>query len=380
MEVVVFEDGMEYSDLCEKYWELDDLGKFKWTVSALAKEYSVPYHHIHKIVKANSIAYSSRIGCDTCQEPYEYDSRNDYNSVPLNIHWICDDCRDIMKSMEERAKREMLQILWDDSAKRAYSLEDLSVRHAVFLMALIRYSGSEDLQYLNAFRENKTDVFSPDLDYSGEIIVELARKNIIAVSPETSLDSVRYNEDGSLSRNFGMVRWALPLNPQEGGPISFTENLERKLNTQDFLTESCKEVISLCKEISLRECIAYLKFTLNEHQLSFSPGEKTNLVLNKALEHFSVSQVCSFIWRASKDAVAFYVRSGTQKRHAANTVVGNIDKQIERALANSWQVPSFKRRYEMPQSEVSRVLFNTLLRTDDGGFNQLLKDILPEPA
>jgi hypothetical protein len=51
--------------------------------------------------------------------------------------------------------------------------------------------------------------------------------------------------------------------------------------------------------------------------------------------------VYSFIWRAAKDAAAFYVRERVTKRHAANTVVGAIERSAERAVANGWDVKDF---------------------------------------
>jgi hypothetical protein len=65
----------------------------------------------------------------------------------------------------------------------------------------------------------------------------------------------------------------------------------------------------LGKEISLLECINYLEFVVAEHQLSFTPGEKTKLILGQVLNKFSVAQAYSFIWRSAKDAAEFYMRA-----------------------------------------------------------------------
>jgi hypothetical protein len=69
------------------------------------------------------------------------------------------------------------------------------------------------------------------------------------------------------------------------------------------------------------------------------------------------------------------MRGGVVKRQAANSVVGNISKNMEKALANRWEVMPFKRNYKLPQSTISQLLFNTVLGTDDGGFHYKLSDL-----
>ena len=113
---------------------------------------------------------------------------------------------------------------------------------------------------------------------------------------------------------------------------------------------------------------------MSEHGFSFNPGEKTLLVLNNLLEEFSVSQAYNLIWRAAKDAAAFYIREHVSKEHAANTVVGSIQRQFERARAEGWKIKPYGRDRRCPQSMVSQVLFNTALPLGDDGFNKPPKD------
>ncbi|MEL7436482.1 MAG: hypothetical protein AAFN11_21255, partial [Chloroflexota bacterium] len=65
------------------------------------------------------------------------------------------------------------------------------------------------------------------------------------------------------------------------------------------------------------------------------------------------------------------VRKQTTKQHAANTVVGSIQRQSERAKAEGWEIKPYNRNYNSPQSIVSEVFFNVVLQIGDGGFNQV---------
>ena len=60
------------------------------------------------------------------------------------------------------------------------------------------------------------------------------------------------------------------------------------------------------------------------------------MILKSVLNDFSIGQAYNFIWRAARDAAAFYVREGTSKTHAANIVPGAIQRMGERALSEGW--------------------------------------------
>lgn len=124
------------------------------------------------------------------------------------------------------------------------------------------------------------------------------------------------------------------------------------------------EFIELCKEVQLQECLAFLTVKLAEHQLDFSPEEKTQHILTQRLETFSVAPTYNFIWRAARDAAAYYMRSHVSKKQAANTVVRSISRSLEQALAHDWDVKAFSRNYDLPLSSLSHIIFNTLLGTD----------------
>lgn len=69
------------------------------------------------------------------------------------------------------------------------------------------------------------------------------------------------------------------------------------------------------------------------------------------------------------------MRSPISKRQAANSVVGNITRSMESALANEWDVKPYHRNYNLPQSSLSRVIFNMILGTDDGGLDYRFADV-----
>ena len=80
-----------------------------------------------------------------------------------------------------------------------------------------------------------------------------------------------------------------------------------------------------------------------------------------------------FIWRAAKDAAAYYQRGGVSKKQAANSVVGSVQRQTERAIAGEWEVPNYRRIPQIPNSLVTQVLFVTALKIGDNWMEYSLK-------
>ena len=191
----------------------------------------------------------------------------------------------------------------------------------------------------------------------------------------SDLSSIIIDSDHEFRFYVTQVKWDILINNYEQ-PRNFVADLEQKISSMDYVETHYDEVVSLCEDLSLRECLFYLGHALEEHSLPFKPGEKTRLVLLTALKTFSVSQIYSFIWRAVKDAASFHMRKNVARHHAANTVVGNISSQTEKAIANNWTVSSYRRNYDYPQPTVRKILYNNLLHTDDGGFNQPLNKVI----
>jgi len=112
-----------------------------------------------------------------------------------------------------------------------------------------------------------------------------------------------------------------------------------------------------------------------EYGFNFSPGDKTHHVILGLLESFSPAQIYMFIWRAVKDAAAYFVRAPTNRNRAANSAIGRIQRQAERAIAENWQIKSFRRDRRAPISMVGHVLYRAALRLEDDGIYYIPRPI-----
>jgi hypothetical protein len=184
---------------------------------------------------------------------------------------------------------------------------------------------------------------------------------LIAPHPGSSLDAFGWEAEEPTRFLLDKVYWLVP----NEGIAQQLDYLETRLEQACMDTRCAPEIHDLWLEIGIEEVLEYLDCALRDHRLDFTPGDKTRLVITSALEWFSVGQIFTFVWRAAKDAAAYYARGNVDKRRAANTVVGSIQRQAERAHAEGWPVRQAWRDRRCPQSELSRLFSTRLLSSED---------------
>lgn len=366
----------EYEDICRLYWELESEGKFTYKVSEIAKIFGLKTNQIPNIIKKSCIAYSSTVRCILCDEAYQLVGRNDFDTHNYNGRkWKCKDC---LKSEHDNivlSRQNKIKELIERMQTKPIDIENLSLKECVYLLALIRHSADEMLVGFHAVSTNKIEQLMPQSGLEGSLIYFLYKSDLISLSYESPESAFNFEKDILTFFSLVDAMWQIEFK-EEDNLRRLLQKIEQALIDGEFITKYKDELLELITEISLMECLAFLEYNLEEHNLSFQPGEKTKVLFTQLLESYSVSQIYIFIWRACKDAAAYYMKGGISKKQAANSVVGSIQRQYERAVGNNWTIGSFKRNYKLPQSILSQVVFNFMLRTDDGGFNQKISSFM----
>jgi hypothetical protein len=351
--------------------------------------------------------------CPTCEERLPWRSRSALSDAELadmerlEARVEAAEARGRETREEEERRREAVyEMSVSNLAADMPRVEELGLRHAVALAALLRVALSEDLRSIRPVRSAEAR-FGPTPELEKDLLVELHERGAIMVAPEGPLSAFDFGEVSETGEAYVAswrpreVDWsgkfadvpevreaahldATRLTPEERrrrdselGRLYVAE-LEDALDASGpwpplwALMWEEDDWRGLWKEISLNECLAYLRLVLGEHGLPFRAGDKTRLVLGEVLERFSVAQVWGMIWRAGRDAAAFYMRNNSTREHAANTVVGSIQRQAERALGGGWDLKSFRRDKRLPRSALSEVFFAKALRAGDAGFDGVL--------
>jgi len=398
-EIVFLTDDEQINELCKQYWEIGDDGKFVYTVTNLAKQKGgVSHKKFSQLISASCKAYVHGFVCSSCGKQLSVGTRTEYEqytrAIERGIKYICSDCAQKEEKQKaelaEAEKREKIRII-----KEYYSQieippvdpQDLSFQEAVYLLALIRAGAYENYNAIRPLELFEIPL-SPQEELDYEIIKTLFHNNQLFVHPDSSPDAFTPFVDSKIDKIYtGKVMWLWRptiSDKERKEPWRLAAEIESIFKTKEWpeTWRESGEYIELWKKIALNECFKYLRHSLEQHQMSFNPGDKTTQTFLSLLNDFSVGQMWNFIWRAAKDAAAYYQRGGISKQQAANSIVGSIQRQGERALAEKWEVTNYRRIPQIPVSIVTQVLFVTALQIGDNWMEISLKgwnDITTKP-
>ena len=373
MQLEILTDDEQYVRICEDYWRQDEKGKFLLQVREVASIHSMQSRTISQLVKKYAYAWSAADCCRVCIKPYQYRIRSEYQERYRELLTVCKDCREIEQQVIADKKKNILMKLRLARESKAIALESLDWKSTVYLLATVHALWGEGFGIVDSLCHYPSCTLSPDFDYDLKILVYLFENGLLLPSLNTNLDAIELDDYGEVRHlHLEMFTFDLPWEYQQCADVwaDFFDDsaLDSVKKTTDFA--------QFCREVQLRECTSFLMHVLDRHDLYISPGEKTKEVLNLCLEKLSVAQVYNFIWRAARDAAAYYMRSSISKGQAANSAIGNMRRSLEQSQAEGWDVKPFSRNHNMPQSLLSVIVFNMMLDTEDGGFNQPLHELI----
>jgi len=386
-------DDSRWIELATMYWQYDKQNRnFPVLVEEIAKAIPANSRTVSKILATYCLAYDDRYLCSRCGEPAKvFLSRADFLARgTVTIHskpgapLLCANCHKLLED-ENRAEAlrkkqaqdaQKLQLLRGLKGKQAkVDLHNLTLDQAIFLDACGRAGLTEDLGMLlslHSIRRWKRKL-APLKEHEEQIIQRLYEDHLIVPHPRNNPDVIQNMESIEVYEvDLLEAHWYFPVsiqNPAE--PASLYHEIEEVFTTQSWPEAWYQQAFSLWQTVANWECLEFLIYVMELHDLPFKPGKKTVDTLRSLLTRFSTAQIHNFIWRAGRNAAAFYMRGEGNKWQSANTVVGSLQRLAERAEAEGWEVKNFRRNFDCPQSLVSQVLFDAALKIGEDGFTSV---------
>lgn len=278
------------------------------------------------------------------------------------------------KQVLENRQREIILEKYRRDKEYFIDISELDIQMKIYLSSLLRAFLSEDLQDIKPFSTAslKLTPITPDDRYEMKIISFLKENKLIIYSPNTSLDSVIIEND-TITEYYPLnVTYRINISKDE---VDIEPESLLYFKDEDMEKMDKEVLLTLWLEIGLYECLEYLYVQLDECKLlSKYIGEKTFLVIKEALNHFAISQVFKFIYKAVKDSNDYSKKKRLTRKHAVNLVAGNISRTMEKAIAENWDIKKYGRDYNYPQSIVSEVFFDRVLKIGDRGFKSIAKE------
>ncbi|MBX9590839.1 MAG: hypothetical protein K2X43_16135 [Hyphomonadaceae bacterium] len=260
----------------------------------------------------------------------------------------------------DRRKREVIGRVFAVPKEVERNPADLSLRDAVYLLALFRHSVSEDLSFAEPYAQRR-DRLAPSSEDTRRVAKHLWSKRLIVVGPDSDTDAFIFNDDLTDCPQLYLdkVVWAfLPGQPTHE-KREFLSELERLARDGPWPEGWSDQFNVLWHEIAKAECLQYYTHSLAERGYELETlGEKTHAVFDELLLHFSIGQVFNLSWQAVRDTTDYIVKERLPKYHAKNSFIGAVQRKADKARAEGWTIRNSRRDFNCPQTVVSSVFFD----------------------
>jgi hypothetical protein len=373
--VELLTDDERINAICNAYWACDETGEFVYhPLAIVAQQHQTTVAEVLKLVERHCRAVSTAICCANCGMTYQFKNRTDFNQRRNSTTWTCHLCIAQQAAAVTTNKKNRLLADAQKSLAKSISINDLSLTQVIELSALLRFGATEDYSTIVPYRRAGPTKLSPHSEYDMDLITNLFKAGILAIHPDSATTKIHIEADGTLSYSVPDVAWLLCAD----NPVAFGKALTDRLTSLEFIRQCYVEFRAVSKLVAKLECLAFLEHALSCYRLAYSPDEMTNDLIERALDSFAVNQIHDMIWKGAEQCARHKLTpGGAAAGRAARSIVSRIEKQMERAEAATSTPFTRYREMDNKQSHLSRIVFNTIMCTDDAGFTTKISDLLP---
>lgn len=302
---------------------------------------------LNKLPYKNNYLHDFTPFCSNCEHTYSYEC-------------TCDFCIEERKIKKTNTINSIIDYF---NAVTPVSETDLTFKEKLYLSTLMRMCMSENLSYikpLSCFNEKLT----PVEDCNIMILKELYNKNLIKPLFMDDLDNYLPNENGSFAFYLLDVSYRLNITPFDSDYKAMVKRLlypdaDYFLLIPEFLTAFWKQII--CYEAI--ECLFYRLEKIGCHDKKIE--DKTMVMFMQLAEDLSGEELQYITFTAINATARMILENKISKNEAKDIAISRCQYYGEKAIAENWDIKS---RRELPQSIISQVFFNYILKIGDAGF------------
>ncbi len=376
--------------ICERYWlrEGDKRSGFIYTCKEIGQEFDFKHQDIPSIVKANAHLVVLDCQCIDCATTKICYTRSQLIRLDP-IRWRCDDC---WEALQKRRDQEYLEYriqqdrLAEDRRQTALeyinqcrniqlssipSVTELNDVDKLLLAATVESLGSDNLRNTVSLRDNLSLPLSPFSKLDEEILHHLFNRNLLILAPENSYEYVTVNEAQELEIDFYQAIFEFTYSIENLTKILI--NAKSRKNTSALVADD--QFKSWCEQVQLGECLSYLITRSRLNDLAPSIGDKLVSIFRACLAKCSVSTMHYIIWKSVESAAAYVQKPGITRRHASNSISGNIERVFSKIYSGSWTHNRAYRGSSHPQSAMAKIFFDYVFGIDDGSFYHTLDEL-----
>lgn len=290
----------------------------------------------------------------------------------------CDNClqnQENIKKKEKNLKLDLLIKAIRNTEEQAITIDDLkylSLSDKTYLLTLLMYLYDENNHSFKPIDLLVGIKFAPTMKYGFSIINELLGYLIKLKNTQNTLNNITFNENGSYSYLPYMNEYQ--LNIVDSHLLDFSDIVKNcEYIYSDDIRETKIEALDLWKKIGFQELKEYTYYLFEKYNFDTKYiGDAIIEKLELILEDFSISQGYAILY-SSVTGAASYKQTGIAHKHAVNSINTYIANNIAKRKSKEWETKGYKRNFDLPQTAISMIFFNNILKIGDKGFEQVPK-------
>ena len=376
--------------ICEKYWlrESDKRTGFIYTCREIAQEFGLRHQAIPSIVKENAHLVVLGCQCVDCGKTRICHTRSQLTQLKPDS-WQCDECWEILQERRkqehlkyclerERLKKEQRQAALEyindyrgTQLAEVPSLKELNEVNRLLLAATIESIGAENLKTTISLHNNLSLALSPFFRLDEHILHHLFKLNLLLLVPEENYDYVNVSNKRELEIDYHQVSFEFAYGIDDLTKVMV--GAKSKKNIGALIANSQFE--GWCQQIQLGECLSYLITRSKLNNLAPPIGDKLISLLKACLAKCSVSVMHYIIYKSVESAAAYVQKPNITRKHASNSISGNIERVFGKISSGSWHSNKSFRDANHLQSAIAKVFFDYVFGIEDCGFHYTLNEL-----
>ena len=371
--VFIRTDDIQLADIVRDYWDMDAENRFTHRASEISARYrALGYRSdFNEAIRLSARVVVNNLPCRSCGGEVEVTGRRALMQLARRPPTVGAADRDVDCTACELGQER------DEAAEKAAKLEQLRAN-------VEAYAGqAEHPDYWVDYSTLPFDVCMKLSAYDAWAGHALSRdggppytEGFITPTHEGSRAALRtFHTDRGLIRPAPCQQDLSGFVMTEEGGLQWQWHAVRTVlvphfsgSTNDALTiasarlpDTAEDGMAAWSECATEACMAYLYGLLKKddfYLLDEGECEDVTRSLAVAVQHYSVAQVWSLIWKCVRDAEVLCARPYYSAAKAAATIPGKIDRAVQAARGSRRELPAYLRTGSNPACELE-ILFQT---------------------
>ncbi|MFF7709828.1 hypothetical protein [Pseudomonas sp. NPDC007930] len=356
LELQLLCDAPDAVALIHRYWATGEDGQFLEKVAALLpfRNFTSPAQ-VTQYVREQCRVLDLNQRCPRCAEAVLITTRSAARAQPQRSPRHCQACEEKIESAKREARAQAEQRLAERlcaymQARPPVPADYATVTDDTAVLLLALNTAIAPRLAAGGFSGHDCKALAPA--HVGHFIERLHQAGVLMEAPAHAAPGTYYLDGDALRVKVNQRAFEL----QPGLAPGHIDTLLAAYHRRSF--NDAPRLYDLWLDYAEADCMAYFntQCAIYQHELYADELAEVRSALRAGLEHYSVAQLWSAIWRVVRDAASLANRTYYNRAKASATLPGKLRRLLERARREALELKSWRRPEPQPAGALGMVL------------------------